>query len=525
MYLNQRCYLVLKTIIDNPSITGKKLEERLNLSRKQVSYTIDKINDYLEQNGFSKIERLRTGKFNIPLFVIEEFQSKEIEIDIKNYVFSSQERSDLLLLLLLSIRENLSSYHFTSALGISKNTLISDLKKLKNIIGLFNISLFYSRAEGYTLIGTELSKRDLLIYAIKNVLGIKNGESIILKLCDIKNEKLYGIKEEIEEIETKLNIRFTDKRLKELPYILYLIIRRIDIGRMLVELPKAFQHMKGTKEYSVVNEMTENLGISNPLEKMYLTAQIQVSNIHHFEKNKNKVEKNLVTVVKAVIEEFEKHCCIRFKEKDKLLEAFIQHCGPAVYRILYNYHIEPNITDMFLREHQYLHKLVKKSVAPLEALVGRELPDEELVYLTVLLGAWLRREGFLDFVEAKRRGVVVCTKGVSISNYLLITLKELFPEIEFIASLSVREFNDYQENYSIVFSTVRVKTEKTQFLVKPFLNDQEKQSFREKVFQELEGINLHTIQIDELIKIVREHSIIYNETKMEKALKKYISRS
>ena len=58
MYLDERGYTVLKTIVNNPAITGKEVEASLQLSRKQLSYTIEKINDYLQDNGMPKIERL-----------------------------------------------------------------------------------------------------------------------------------------------------------------------------------------------------------------------------------------------------------------------------------------------------------------------------------------------------------------------------------------------------------------------------------------------------------------------------------
>ena len=58
LYLDERAYTVLKTIVNNPSITGKEVEMSLQLSRKQLSYTIEKINDYLQDNGTPKIEGL-----------------------------------------------------------------------------------------------------------------------------------------------------------------------------------------------------------------------------------------------------------------------------------------------------------------------------------------------------------------------------------------------------------------------------------------------------------------------------------
>ena len=57
LYLDERGYTVLKTIVNNPAITGKEVEASLQLSRKQLSYTIEKINDYLP--GTMERQRLK----------------------------------------------------------------------------------------------------------------------------------------------------------------------------------------------------------------------------------------------------------------------------------------------------------------------------------------------------------------------------------------------------------------------------------------------------------------------------------
>ncbi len=101
LYLDERAYTVLKTIVYNPSITGKEVEMSLQLSRKQLSYTIEKINDYLQDNGTPKIERLRTGKFIIPVAVIEQYQTEEIAGDGKTYIYTDKERGLLIFLMLL----------------------------------------------------------------------------------------------------------------------------------------------------------------------------------------------------------------------------------------------------------------------------------------------------------------------------------------------------------------------------------------------------------------------------------------
>lgn len=526
MYLDQRSLMILNIVVDSPGITGKELEQQLHISRKQLGYSVEKINDYLAENGFQKIERLRTGKFIIPSSVMEEYRSQNTgKINENLYTYSDRERVYLLIIMLLCHDEELSTYHFMAELQISKNTLMLDLKKVQEIIEDDDINVYYSRKDGYTLFGSEYAKRTLLAAAIRKILEMPHGEEKVIKVCKINIQTLQAIKDEISDMEQQLQVQFTDERLEELPYILYIILFRIHKGRLLEELPEAFQHITGTKEFSVVSNFAGRHGITAQAEKMFLTAQIQISNIHYLKTTYSEVEDKLLKAAMAVIEKFEKISCVRIKEKAQLLETLIQHWRPAYYRITYHFHIETSIVDLVIPQHSYLHQLVKKSVVSFEKLMGQPVPDEELVYITVLFGAWLRKEGNLDIVEERRRAVVVCSNGVSVSNFLYVTLKELFPEIEFVKCLSVRGFHEYSGDFNIVFSTVRLETDKIQFLVKPFLHEGSKQKFRERVFSQLEGINLHGIQTNHLLEIIEAHATIEEKDQLIKALDRYLKNA
>ena len=80
---------------------------------------------------------------------------------------------------------------------------------------------------------------------------------------------------------------------------------------------------------------------------------------------------------------------------------------------------------------------------------------------------------------------MVCTNGLTVSQYLFVSLSELLPEIEFLECLSLRDFYEYDKDFQIVFSTVRLETDKKQFVVFPFANDIAKKSFREKVLDNI----------------------------------------
>ena len=73
--IDQRSYLILKSIVENyTSITGKEIEEQYKLSRKQLSYSMTIINNYLNVKGLEEIKRKNTGKFIVEESVINDFK-------------------------------------------------------------------------------------------------------------------------------------------------------------------------------------------------------------------------------------------------------------------------------------------------------------------------------------------------------------------------------------------------------------------------------------------------------------------
>ena len=78
---------------------------------------------------------------------------------------------------------------------------------------------------------------------------------------------------------------------------------------------------------------------------------------------------------------------------------------PAVYRIWYGYHVEPDITDMILPKYQYLHEIVRKGrKAPMKCISHVLFRTLSLCILRFSFASWLHREGKLIQVREKREG-------------------------------------------------------------------------------------------------------------------------
>src|SRR5690625_797494 len=124
MYLDQRSKKMLEILVKSPSLSSKQLESKVNLSRRQIRYSIDKINDWLEDNNYPRITRLKNGKFIINPILTELFIGQEI-MNHTYYILSEEERVLLILYILLS-QDDLSLFHFTDALQVSNVTILSD---------------------------------------------------------------------------------------------------------------------------------------------------------------------------------------------------------------------------------------------------------------------------------------------------------------------------------------------------------------------------------------------------------------
>ena len=202
--IDQRSYLILKSIIENyPVITGKEIEKQYNLSRKQLSYSMTIINNYLSIKGLEEIKRKNTGKFIVSEDVINDFK-KNNDDQKESYIYSEKERIYLILLILFCNEEELSVYDFTSILQIARTTFLYDLKKVKRKLETFNVSLQFDRKSGYKLIGNESSKREVMVYTVGKILSMENGKEILKREFKTDSNLLDNITKRIEDVEEKL---------------------------------------------------------------------------------------------------------------------------------------------------------------------------------------------------------------------------------------------------------------------------------------------------------------------------------
>lgn len=509
---------IISEMIKNPKVKGKDLEIMFDMSRRQLGYRIQKLNDWFKEQDFPEIERTSQGYFIVD-DAIKDFLniSNESPTQKNEQVYTAYQRAHLILLMLFSEEEGLSLNHFSIDLQVSKNTVLTDIKKLKELLEPYNVNFQYSRTKGYFLTGNEFEIRRLLTRLIDKVFTMHISRNEIVHGLKIDESKIDLINKQITKIEQYLDRKFIDQSTQTLPFKLYLILRRIKYDKTVSSFSIGYDDLSDTKEY----QATEILTSLNPniprQEKLFITLQLLSTSVQWSELSDIQHIPELKQALEAMITQFEKITVITFADKASLINQLMLHMEAAFYRIRYQLSDIDGLENTLKEDYKELFHLVKLSSKPLEAFFGQSLPDNEIAYLTILIGGSLRRQN--EDIDQKVKAVVVCTQGTSISQLMLQELRSIFPEIIFLDALSLRDFNHYELDFDIVFSPMHVMTNKRLYITKTILTAQEKHELRQHVFGQLNHTLETDIHVEKVLSIVRDYATIHDESELFKKVK------
>ncbi|MEC9496482.1 BglG family transcription antiterminator [Escherichia whittamii] len=520
--IDNRIYAVLNAIVREPLITSGELCKKFELTRKQLSYTLHKLNDYLATKELLPVSRQRHGGFSVDSNVLSLFYS-DVEYQLnERYVYSEKERHYIILFLLLCRSEKIKLFHFTQTLHVSQNTILNDIKKVNSITDRYDVQVVYERRQGYFIEGSEIQKRYLLLEVVTYCLSSPFFEDFTVETTKNIEQHRKVFADALTLIEREFKIFLTDEKVQQLTLYMSLVALRISAGKILHVLPEHIHEVCRTREFLIIGDILNKAGINQVSEQLFLTAIIRSANIQTISERYFNLEPLLLEGIVAVVNNFEKLCCIAFRDKDELINKIYQHWKSAYYRIIYNFTYDSGVYELIAQEFNYLHQLVIRSISPLESLLQQALPEEEVASLTVILGGWLTREGLLYKVKVKKSGVVVSSGNATVSTWIFLTLQSLLPEIYFQDTLSFREYEKYTKEHDVIFSTSLFSTHRPLLLINlPFDNGQ-KNTLRCQTLSLLGYQDNDSVQVENVLAIVERFGSIQQRKDLRTALEDYL---
>ncbi len=510
---------MIEMIVNKSGISMTKLISELGMTKGQLNYRLKKINDCLIQEQLPMIVK-KNQRLYIELTMPEKKQF--IETCSSLIHFSDHERVDyIMLILIFSRNESLSS--LSERLFVSKNTIFSDMKKIKERLTNQAIQLAYSRKTNYSLSGDELAIRKLGMMLLKEIVEDSIVFHTIQKVLNIDRDLIQEIENRISQLEKEWQVFFSEAKLIQLSYVIYMGILRSSQG-FTIKM-EWLETYVDPLIYQQIHDIFRDILPGKEEEHDCQFIAIQILSTNTIQNSISQTDPLLMDAIVQAIGNFERLSITQIEEREELSNSLYQHVIPAFYRIKFGVPDSNPLSQEVISEYDYFHKLVESAIQPIEERLNIRFPQQELVYLTIIFLGFLRED--LREIKAKKTAVVVCMHGISVSRLLLENLKELFPQIQFTRFMSLREFYEVNPSADFIFSTVYLDTTRQTFIIKHFLNEQEKRELKQKVETELgggEGSNLPAmVNTTKLMALISQYGHIGDKDHLEKALNHYFS--
>lgn len=469
---------IIKHLIRKDNVQIQELMIEFHLTKLEVRETINKIND-----SFSKDVIISSGQAVYMTEAAKMLCYKKFFRE-KGKLFSHHEfetRYNLIIIVLAVEKKYLSLLELADICLVSKNTILNDMKLIKQDLDQKEIDVDYSRKHGYVMKGREFAIRNLLVTAVKDVLRSLAGRILLEEKNLVDSSKIFRLRKRLERVESRIGITLTDEQLDELPYIIHFVIRRAKKLDTKWSFKIEKYDIKNTVEFPEIREMFWDYDFLTQSDLLYLSLQVLASNM---------VESALAITdgdevseaTDKFIDNIEANLAMHMHRRNELKNKVLLHMRPAIYRSLLGFQINNPLTREFLDQYHEIYYVVKKSVKPFQNIIHRELSTEEIVYLCMIVLSWIYEA---EETETIFKAVVLCQSGTSISKLLLVTLQAMFPEIDFIGAYSVRQFEQDGEEVDFIFTTVPINDKRATFIVPPILDRQTRIDLRNRVQGEM----------------------------------------
>src|SRR5699024_736569 len=140
--------------------------------------------------------------------------------------------------------------------------------------------------------------------------------------------------------------------------------------------------------------------------------------------SENEELKRLSIVVERMIFVFQKFAAIDFPVQDEMIHNLLLHLKSTYYRKKYDMQIQNVFKDSNKGNYPEVFHITKNVSHHMEEVMGERMNENEVAYISMHVGSWLRREGII-LKEQKKNMLIFCTNGLGSTQIVKRPLKEL----------------------------------------------------------------------------------------------------
>lgn len=523
--LTNHLLALLERMIQMPSLTLSELSLVVDVPKEELKSQLKELNYALKGIDLPCID-IGNDFYTVPPELIKKEQDiLKLVKNIQVYL-NEEERQHIIFLYTFMRQERVSSVHYQQLLQVSKNTVLADVKKLRERCASYQLNLKYTRAEGYHLQGNEFDKRRLGLKSIALLLQTPIGNWAMRHIfyhwkMELKQEEYF---ESFKEWAANYGYSFVETRLFEVIYLMQMVEVRNKRTALKIE-KREYHHILSTNMYMISQTFfKECLKVNRPEEEAIFFSILLLGTAMP-EKNEEG-EQELYQLTEEVIQALEAQASIEFEEKERFFHSLYTHLVPTYYRLKYDFQLVNPLAKVIKEENADLFILVKKALSPLEKRTENSISEDEIAYFTIHFGGQIERQMHKNQPSQKYRALIVCPNGISSSLILQNELEKLFPEFEWLQEHSIDGiYLTSPDEYDLIFSTVYIYSEKPLYIVKPIMNQVTKSELVSRVGRDFTLTKVNRIDINNLLCIIRKYTTVKDEEKLIKELSNELSET
>ena len=485
--LNARCLDILRLLLPSQRpLASAEIASQLGITARQVRYSLRRIETWLEKRDVRVTKKPGCG---ILIDAPNQLKSDLIR-ELENLngcppLLSPDERLHILVFSLLVDDQPLLVKHLEPQLGVSRTTVLKDMDRAETWLEEHKLSLIRRPHFGFQAVGREIDWREAFVDFLLDTVG----EMPLLALCAgstaalrsrlkcqanllhrlsafLEDLELCYSKTLVDSIRGMRGQQFTDDAYAALVLHLAILIMCVQQGKTVELAPEHLERLREHRGFLtaklIAEQIDQDLDVTLAESEVaciaiqLLGAKVQqtVSDIVGAG-GSDRIDPATREIVDDMLAEASVHLHPYLRGDQQLIRSLAFHLQPVLSRLEFNLPIRNPLLRDVKRHYPHVFEVARITSQVLGDKVGKEIPEEEIGYIAMHLGASMERLRRCSGI--RRRVTVVCSKGVATAWLVVARIQAEFPEIEVLEVLSTTEVSRkhaFRGDIDMIISTV-----------------------------------------------------------------------
>lgn len=453
----QTLLLLLKS---SQPLTLKAISDELNISTRTLQREINGLDAFVR-----RYDLLLLKKAGVGLLLEGEEQAKQkllhsLHASKSIQIFSPEERQTILIQHLLSMKEPTKLFYFSKHLNVTEATVSYDLDKIEPWFEKQRLTLVRKPGMGIYVEGDERYIRKAIMDLLythcsqEQLMDILSSHSYSLtdemklelpirnRLLNFIDPKIISrIERAVQQTEQEYDYHMADSGYVGLIVHIALAIQRLNNGEN-ISIDQAFlSRLKGTDEFAWARRLADEISAlsESPIpesEVGYITTHLigaQAKRPFRLSGQPSPIEDDVYRMVKIAEQELK----VTLENDPSLIEHLTIHLESAINRIKFNIDFRNPLLDYMKKKFPDEFQAARKAAAYLETQLMQPVPEEEVGYIAMHIGAAVLRKKELN--HARFRILLVCASGMGTSRLLAAQIDKELPQIQVVDTVSLFE--------------------------------------------------------------------------------------